>query len=218
MLPDNVKPGSARRTVSRLGRTGGYPRYLTATVRQVQGRAFFVVAASTQIPVAGAIQYEPMSRMVTLAVSANIPSQPNFERYDRASQTTARLIRNGQAYYMLILELPRRLFSHHGQAAPDRQGTDYRFGRNTPNCSVMNRHTATQGNDADRFEGGYSLNHRPRSRSLNRASLAWHVPQNIAANSTKTLRSVSLPHRNCASSSSSHIPRTITAFRRYIIH
>lgn len=118
MLPDNVKPGAARRTVSRLGRTCEYPRYLTATVRQGRGLAFFAVATSMQIPVAGAVQYEPMSRTRIASVPADTPSRINLERYERASQTTARLIRNGQAYCVMLMELPDHPFSHHDHVAP----------------------------------------------------------------------------------------------------
>jgi hypothetical protein len=158
-----------------------------------------------------------MSRTRIASVPADTPSRINLERYERASQTTARLIRNGQAYCVMLMELPDHPFSHHDHAAPGRQGTDDPIGKNIPRKSVIRRHTATHCDDADRFEVGSSLNHRPRSRSLNRASLAWHVPQAVAANGTKTLRSVSLPHRNNASSSS-HMIRTITAFRLCIIH
>jgi hypothetical protein len=61
------------------------------------------MAASMQIPVAEAVQYEPMSRMGILAVPANIPSQSNFKRYDRHHKQPLALSEIYQACRTMLL-------------------------------------------------------------------------------------------------------------------
>jgi hypothetical protein len=61
------------------------------------------MAASMQIPGAGAVKYEPMSRIVVLAVPTNIPSQPNFERYDRHHKQPLALSEMYQACRSMLL-------------------------------------------------------------------------------------------------------------------
>jgi hypothetical protein len=55
----------------------------------------------------------------------------------------------------------------------------------------ISRSRVALGDAAYQLEVSSILNHWLRSRSLNRASLARHVPTNLAAYSTDTLRMVS---------------------------
>ena len=85
---------------------------------------------------------EPMSRLA--AVVASTGSQPRFEEHDHASQTAARLFRNGQARHAMRVEFPARFFNRLG-------------------------HTTTHvvpGDDADQLEAFSILTHRLRSRRI----------------------------------------------------
>jgi hypothetical protein len=158
-----------------------------------------VVAAYGQALVVGAAIRAPMSRIA--AVVAGAGSQPRFEERDHASQTATRLIRNGQARRTMLVELPARFFNRPARTTTGRQGSHDLFDAHFRSAPVISRHAATHvalGDDADQLKGFCILNHRLRSRSLNHASLARRVPPNLAAYSTKTLRSVSSHRYNNA--------------------
>ena len=119
---------------------------------------------------------------------------PRFEEQDRASQITARLIRNGQARRTMLVEFPARVFNRLARTTKGRQGPHELFDAHVRSAPVISLHAAThvaRGDDADQLEVFCILNHRLGSRSLNHASLAQRLPQNLAGDSTKTLRLVS---------------------------
>ncbi len=115
---------------------------------------------------------------------------PRFEEQDRASQITARLIRNGQARRTMLVEFPARVFNRLARTTKGRQGPHELFDAHVQSEPVISLHAAL-GDDADQLEVFCILNHRLGSRSLNHASLAQRLPQNLAGDSTKTLRLVS---------------------------
>ena len=59
------------------------------------------------------------------AVAADMGSEPRFEEQDRASQITARLIRNGQARHAMRVEFPTRFFNRLARTTTDNQGSDH---------------------------------------------------------------------------------------------
>ncbi len=59
----------------------------------------------------GAVMREPMNQTAIAAAVAGIGPQPRFEVQDRASQISARLIRNGQSHHAMRVEFPARFFS-----------------------------------------------------------------------------------------------------------
>ena len=65
---------------------------------------------------------EPMSQIGLPAVVAGAGSQPRFEERDRASQITARLIRNGQAHHAMRVEFPARFFNRLARTTTSTQG------------------------------------------------------------------------------------------------
>jgi len=67
------------------------------------------VAAYVNIFAIGAAIREPMSQTRMAAVAAGTGSQPRHEEQNRASQITARLIRNGQAHRAMRVKFPARL-------------------------------------------------------------------------------------------------------------
>ena len=153
-----------------------------------------MVVAYGQAFVVGEAIREPISQTGIAAVVAGAGSQPRFEERDHASQTAARLIRNGQARRTMFVEFPSRFFNRLARTTTGRQGSHDLFDAHVRNAPVTSLHAATHvalGDDADQLEVFCILNHGLRSRSLNHASLARRLPQNLAGDSTKTLRSVS---------------------------
>lgn len=151
-----------------------------------------MVAAYGQVRMVGAAIREPMSRIA--AVVAGTSLQPRFEERDHASQSAARLFRNGQARHAMRVEFPARFFNRLARATTGRQGSHDLSDAHFRGAPVISRHAEMHvalGDDADQLKGFCILNHRLRSRSLNHVSLARRVPPNLAAYSTKTLRSVS---------------------------
>jgi hypothetical protein len=141
--------------------------------------------------VVGAALREPMSQTRIAAVIAGTGSQPRFEEQDRASQITARLIRNGQAHRAMRVKFPARFFNRLTRTTTGKQ---CRMIFSTRTFESRRSSAATHvapGDVADQLEVSCILNHRPRSRSLNHASLAGHMPPNLATYSTNTLRMVS---------------------------
>ena len=57
----------------------------------------------------GAVMREPMNQTGIDAEVAGTGLQPRFEEQDRASQISARLIRNGQSHHAMRVEFPARL-------------------------------------------------------------------------------------------------------------
>jgi len=96
---------------ARLGRMRDLPHYPVATVRQGRGRAFFVVAMHVQGFVVGAARCEPISQTGITPLATDTGSQPRFEEQERASQITARLIRNGQVHRAMRVKSPARFFN-----------------------------------------------------------------------------------------------------------
>jgi hypothetical protein len=139
---------------------------------------------------------EPMNRRA--AVVAGTGSQPRFEEHDHSSQTAARLFRNGQARRAMLVEFPTRYFNRLARTTTGKQGSHDLSDAHARSAPVISRHAAPHvalGDDADQRKVFSILNHRLRSRNLNHASLARRVPPNLAAYSTKPLRSVS-SHRD----------------------
>jgi len=66
--------------------------------------------------------YDPMSQRGPPAVVAGAGSQTRFEERDRASQITARLIRNGQAHHAMRVEFPARFFNRLARTTTSTQG------------------------------------------------------------------------------------------------
>ena len=94
----------------------------------------------------GAAIREPMSRRA--AVVAGTGLQSRLEEHDHASQSAARLFRNGQARHAMRVESPARFFNRLG-------------------------HTTTHvvpGDDTDRLEAFSILNHRLCSRRILRGT------------------------------------------------
>ena len=151
----------------------------------------FVVAAYVKVFVVGAAIRKPMSQTGIAAVVAGIGSQPRFEEQDRASQITARLIRNGQAHRAMRVEFPARFLNCLARTTTGKQD---RMIFSTRTFEARRSSAAMQvslGDASDQLEVSCILNHRLHSRSLNHASLARRMPQNLAVYSTKTLRLVS---------------------------
>jgi hypothetical protein len=101
----------------------------------------------------------------------------------------------------MLKEFPARFFNRLARTTTGRQGSHDHFDAHVRSSPVISRHAAIHvslGDDADQLEGFCILNHRLRSRSLNHASLARRLPQNLAGDSTKTLRSVSSHRYNNA--------------------
>jgi len=67
------------------------------------------VAAYVNIFAIGVAIREPVSQRRMAAVAAGTGSQPRHEEQNRASQITARLIRNGQAHRAMRVKFPARL-------------------------------------------------------------------------------------------------------------
>jgi len=82
------------------------------------------VAAHLQVFVVGAAIREPMSQTRIAAVVVGSGLQPRFEEQDRASQITARLIRNGQAHHAMRVEFPARFFNRLARITKGKQGSD----------------------------------------------------------------------------------------------
>lgn len=59
----------------------------------------------------GAVMREPMNQTGIAAAVAGTGLQPRFEEQDRASQISARIIRNGQSHHAMRVEFPARFFS-----------------------------------------------------------------------------------------------------------
>jgi hypothetical protein len=69
------------------------------------------VAVYVKLSVICAVMREPMNQTgITTAVADTSP-QPRFGEQDRASQITARLIRNGQSHHAMRVEFPARFLS-----------------------------------------------------------------------------------------------------------
>jgi hypothetical protein len=149
------------------------------------------VAAQVQILVVGAARDEPMSQTRIAALSTGTGSQPRFEEQERASQITARLIRNGQAHRAMRVKFPARFFNRLTRTTT---GKRCRMIFSTSPFESRRSSAAAQvalGDAAYQREVSSILNHWLRSRGLNHASLARHVPTNLAAYGTDTLRMVS---------------------------
>jgi hypothetical protein len=124
-----------------------------------------------------------MSQIWIAAVVAGTGSQPRFEEQDRASQIPARLIRNGQARHAMRVEFPARFFTRLARTTTGRQGSDDLSDADFRSAPVISNPATTQvalGDAADQLEMSCIFNHRLRSLSLNHASLARHVPSNLA--------------------------------------
>jgi hypothetical protein len=159
-----------------------------ATVRQGRGPAIFAVVAQIQILVAGGgMKDGPMSRTRSADGSTGIPLRPSIEEYDCASPITARLIRNGQAHRAMRVKFPARFFNRLTRTSTGKQ---CRMIFSTSPFESRRSSVAAQvalGDAAYQLEMSSIFNHCLRSRSLNRASLARHVPTNLAAYNTDTL-------------------------------
>ena len=59
----------------------------------------------------GVVMREPTNQTGITAAVAGTGPQPRFEEQDRASQVSARLIRNGQSHHAMRVEFPARFFS-----------------------------------------------------------------------------------------------------------
>jgi hypothetical protein len=154
------------------------------------------VAAHLQVFVVGVAICEPMSQTRIAAVVAGSGLQPRFEEQNRASQITARLIRNGQAHRAMRVKFPARFFNRLTRTSTGKQ---CRMIFSTSPFESRRSSVAAQvalGDAAYQLEMSSIFNHCLRSRSLNRASLARHVPTNLAAYNTDTLWMVSAHHYN----------------------
>ena len=83
---------------------------------------------------------EPMSQRGLPAVVAGAVSQPRLEERDRASQITARLIRNGQAHRAMRVEFPARFFNRLARTRYQANRVDDPFGTNLRCAPVTSRH------------------------------------------------------------------------------
>jgi len=154
------------------------------------------VAAQVQVLVVGAARHEPMSQARIAALVTGTGSHLGFEEQERASQITARLIRNGQAHRAMRVKFPARFFNRLTRTSTGKQ---CRMIFSTSPFESRRSSVAAQvalGDAACQLEVSCILNHWLRSRILNRASLARHVPTNFAAYSTDTLRMVSAHRYN----------------------
>lgn len=139
----------------------------------------------------GAARHEPMSQTRIGALVTGTGSHLGFEEQERASQITARLIRNGQIHRAMRMKFPARFFNRLTRTS---RGKQCRMIFSTSPFESRLASAAARvalGDAAHQLEVSSILNHWLRSRSLNRASLARHVPTNLAAYSTDTLRMVS---------------------------
>jgi hypothetical protein len=119
----------------------------------------------------------------------------------------------------MLVEFPTHYFNRLARTTTGKQGSHDLFDAHVRSAPVISLHAATHvapGDDADQLEVFCILNHRLRSRSLNHASLARRLPQNLAGDSTKTLRSVSSHRYNNSFFSSFLICATIHLERRSI--
>jgi hypothetical protein len=116
--------------------------------------------------VVGAAIRERMSQIWIAAVVAGTGSQPRFEEQDRASQITARLIRNGQARHAMRVEFPARFFNRLARTITGKQGSDDLSDTDFRSAPVISNPAATHialGDAADQLEMSCILNHRLRS-------------------------------------------------------
>jgi len=124
------------------------------------------VAAHSQVFVVGAAIREPMSQTRIATVVAGSGLQPRFEEQDRASQITARLIRNGQAHHAMRVEFPARFFNRLARTTKGKQGSDDLSDADFRSAPVISNPAATHvalGDAADQLEMSCILNHRLRS-------------------------------------------------------
>jgi len=124
------------------------------------------VAAHLQVFVVGAAIREPMSQTRIATVVAGSGLQPRFEEQDRASQITARLIRNGQAHHAMRVEFPARFFNLLARTTKGKQGSDDLSDADFRSAPVISNPAATHvalGDAADQLEMSCILNHRLRS-------------------------------------------------------
>jgi len=145
------------------------------------------VAAQVQVLVVGAARHEPLSQTRIAVLATDTGSHLGFEEQERASQITARLIRNGQAHRAMRVKFPARFFNRLTRTSTGKQ---CRMIFSTSPFESRRSSVAAQvalGDAAYQLEMSSILNHCLRSRSLNRASLARHVPTNLAAYNTDTL-------------------------------
>jgi hypothetical protein len=116
--------------------------------------------------VVGAAIREPMSQTRIAAVVVGSGLQPRFEEQDRASQITARLIRNGQAHHAMRVEFPARFFNRLARITKGKQGSDDLSDPDFRSAPVISNPAATHvalGDAADQLEMSCILNHRLRS-------------------------------------------------------
>jgi hypothetical protein len=149
------------------------------------------VATHVQVFVVGSAIREPMSQTGVAAVVAGRGSKPRFDERDRASQITARLIRNGQAHHAMRVEFPARFFNRLARTTTSTQG---RMIFPTRTFEARRSSAATHfalGDDADLIDVLCILTHWLRSRSQNHASLVRRVLPNLVAYTTKVPRLVS---------------------------
>jgi len=90
--------------------------------------------------VIGAVMREPMNQTGIAAAVVGTGPQPTFEEQDRASQITARLIRNGQSHHAMRVEFPARFFDRLAFTTTDKQGSDHLFDANFRSAPVISRH------------------------------------------------------------------------------
>jgi len=124
------------------------------------------VAAHLPVFVVGEAIHEPMSQTRIAAVVAGSGLQPRFEEQDRASQITARLIRNGQARHAMRVEFPARFFNRLARTTTAKQGSDDLSDADFRSAPVISNPAATHvalGDAADQLEMSGILNHRLRS-------------------------------------------------------
>ena len=124
------------------------------------------MAAHLQVFVVGAAIREPMSQTRIAAVVAGSGLQPRFEEQDRASQITARLIRNGQAHHAMRVEFPARFFNLLARTTKGKQGSDDLSDADFRSAPVISNPAATHvalGDAADQLEMSCIFNHRLRS-------------------------------------------------------
>jgi len=124
------------------------------------------VAAHLPVFVVGEAIHEPMSQTRIAAVVAGSSLQPRFEEQDRASQITARLIRNGQAHHAMRVEFPARFFNRLARTTKGKQGSDDLSDADFRSAPVISTPAATHvalGDAADQLEMSGILNHRLRS-------------------------------------------------------
>jgi len=128
-----------------------------------------VVVAYGQVFVVGAAIREPINQTGIAAVVAGTGSQPRFEERDHASQTAARLIRNGQARPAMLVEFPTHYFNRLARTTTGKQGSHDLFDAHVRSAPVISRSAATHvvpGDDADQLEAFSILTHRLRSRRI----------------------------------------------------